>query len=105
MRIRNSQFLRALRQQSHLGSSGKHRGGVFLGVAARARQLQLLPLPPAAASLCSPIRRPPQRHPTQVREYTGKRLLKDAMKRIAGSELPIHVAQVCACASGWGVHV
>lgn len=30
----------------------------------------------------------------QVREYTGKRLLREAMKRIAGVELPINVAQV-----------
>ncbi|KAI8469098.1 MAG: ATP-citrate lyase subunit A [Monoraphidium minutum] len=30
----------------------------------------------------------------KVREYTGKRLLREAMKRIAGVELPIHVAQV-----------
>eukprot|EP00877_Chromochloris_zofingiensis_P003903 jgi/Chrzof1/13513/Cz08g00180.t1 len=30
----------------------------------------------------------------KVREYTGKRLLKQAMKRLAGLELPIYVAQV-----------
>jgi hypothetical protein len=32
----------------------------------------------------------------KVREYTGKRLLKAAMKRLFGLELPIHVAQVRA---------
>uniref|UniRef100_A0A383VJY3 ATP citrate synthase n=1 Tax=Tetradesmus obliquus TaxID=3088 RepID=A0A383VJY3_TETOB len=32
----------------------------------------------------------------KVREYTGKRLLKAAMKRLFGLELPIHVAQVKA---------
>lgn len=49
------------------------------------------PLRPLCAG--QPRAPPPPRLP-QVREYTGKRLLREAMKRIAGVELPINVAQV-----------